>query len=222
MTAPKTPARLLAGSALLLALALPAARAQTPADTPAPATTPSTVPAPADTTAPQVEALPPPAKSAAKRSSRFRFGPEVGVYLPTSSKARSQFGSSWVTLGLGLGDITRATAQGSFGFDLQILYQSRHGNHAFLAPVGVSYRRAFTETTGDTIPYYGVTADINFADIRSGDYDVHSGIRTGFGGSALLGLSFGGSGYLEARYLAVSRIKGFDLSGLNLTAGYRF
>ena len=232
--------RILAGGALLLALAAfdgAAARAQVPGDTPpaptAPAapTTPTTDPnAPASpggttTTSPSTGTTTSsgnnPASSSPKKRTRFRIGPEVGVYLPTSSKSRDQFGSSWLTIGLGLGDIGRITPQGQTSFDLQVLYQSKNGNHAFLAPIGIGYRVAVSRS-GPNTAYVGATADLLLADLRSGDYNVHSGLRTGFGGSALAGVNFGDSGYLEARYLAVSRIKGFDLSGLNVTAGYRF
>ena len=245
MTAPITK-KLLAGSALLLALAGfdgTAARAQAPGDTTTPAPT-ATVPtgpnAPTmpggTTTAPPTGTTAPttttpstpstpegnnPASSSPKKRPRFRIGPEVGVYLPTSSKARDQFGSTWLTIGLGIGSIGRITPQGQTSFDLQILYQSKNGNHAFLAPIGVGYRVAVSQSGQNTL-YVGATADLYLADLRSGDYNVHSGLRTGFGGSALAGVNFGDSGFLEARYLIVSRIKGFDLSGLNATAGYRF
>jgi len=237
MTASLT-TRIFTGGALLLALASfdAAARAQAPADTAPPAATtapPATTTPPADTATPPAAASPPdaapapappandPASSSPKKRSRFRIGPEIGVYLPTSSKARSQFGNTWLTVGLGIGSIGRVTPQGQTSLDLQILYQSKNGNHAFLAPIGVGYRLALSQNSQST-PYVGATADVYFADLRSGDYDVHSGIRTGFGGSALAGINFGDSGFLEARYLVVSRIKGFDLSGLDVTAGYRF
>ncbi len=224
MTA-STTQRLLAGGALLLVLTAgnTAARAQAPADTTPAATTPSDTTTPADTTPTDTTPSDPnaPAPASPKKRSRFRIGPEVGVYLPTSAKARDQFGSTWLTLGLGLGNIGRITPQGQTTFDLQVLYQTRNGNHAFLAPVGIGYRVAVSQSGTNTV-YVGATADLLLADLRSGDYDVHSGLRTGFGGSALAGINFGDSGYLEARYLAATHIKGFDLSGLNVTAGYRF
>ena len=231
--------QIFAGGALLLAFAAgngAAVRAQTaapPVDTPpaitAPVDAPPVLAAPADTTPPVVTTTPTettpdagtPPTPAPKKRNRFRIGPEVGVYLPTSSKARDQFGSTWLTVGLGLGSIGRITSQGQTSFDLQVLYQSRNGNHAFLAPLGIGYRTAVSQS-GTTTVYVGATADLMLADLRSGDYNVHSGLRTGFGGSVLAGINFGDSGYLEARYLAVSKIKDFDLSGLNVTAGYRF
>lgn len=218
---------LLAGSALALLLALPAA-AQTAPDTAPPAAPAPTAPInPTPSTAPAssvpVDAAPPPAapQPEAKHSNRFRIGPEVGVYFLTSGKARSQFGNSAVSLGLGLGSISQAPTQGRLALDLQIQYQSRNGNHLFLAPLGLAYRKALN-SGGPNVAYVGVTADLDFVDIRSGDYNVHSGVRTAFGASPLIGVSFGDSGFLEARYLYVSRVKGFDLGGLNLSAGFRF
>lgn len=197
----------------------------TPAPTTETPTTEAPNPTPPDTTTtPDGSSTPDgsnPAPSTPQKRPRFRIGPEVGVYLPTSAKARDQFGSTWLTLGLGIGSIGRITPQGQTSFDLQVLYQSRNGNHAFLAPIGIGYRVAVSQSGQNTV-YVGATANVYLADLRSGTYDVHSGLRTGFGGSALAGVNFGDSGFLEARYLAVSRIKGFDLSGLNLTAGYRF
>ena len=233
--------RLLAGSALALVLATPAAMAQTPTDTPpappsAPAPTDTTpaAPAPADTapaapapavdstpsTAPETTAPATPAP-APKHRSRFRIGPEVGVFFLTSGKARSQFGNSAVSLGIGLGSISQATTQGRLALDLQVQYQTKNGNHLFLAPLGVAYRKALNQG-GPNVAYVGLTADLDFVDIRSADYNVHSGVRTAFGASPLIGVTFGDSGFLEARYLYVSRIKGFDLSGLNVSAGFRF
>lgn len=230
-TRPLTLTRVFAAGALAVLFALPAA-AQTPTDTP-PATTapvapapntanptPSTAPATPETTTPQTPAPASP-QPETKHSNRFRIGPEVGVFLLTSGKARSQFGNSAVSIGLGLGSIAQASTQGRLALDLQIQYQTKSGNHLFIAPLGVAYRKALNQGTAN-VAYVGATADLDFVDIRSGDYNVHSGVRTAFGASPLIGVSFGDSGFLEARYLYVSRVKGFDLSGLNLSAGYRF
>ena len=210
-----TPKTLFAGAALLWTLAGAGASAQTTA--PDTMTTPSTTaPTASPPTAPASDTDPAP-----KQKKRFQIGPEVGVFLPTSSKTRNEFGSAWYSVGIGFGTINQVGPQGQIGFDLQLLYQTRDNGHAFVAPVGVSYRKAVSQSGGNTV-YVGVTGDLYLADLRSPTYDVHSGLRTGVGGSVLTGINFGQSGFLEARYLAVSRIKGFDLSGLNLTAGYRF
>jgi hypothetical protein len=212
-----------------------AAQAQTP-DTPPAVPPAATAPAPdaappmtpsAGVTNPAVTTTvtptPEPAPESSSSASRFRIGPSVGVYLPTDSKTRDRFGSSWVSLGLGFGPFDVIKAQGQLGFDLNLQYQKHDDNHVFLLPVGLGYRIALTkDAEARAIPYAGVTGDLVFADVRSVADDVHSGFRTGAGASALLGINFGTNTNLEARYQFISRIKSFDFSGLSLTAGYRF
>ena len=191
--------RILGGAATLaLALAMPAAFAQG-TDT----TTAST----------------PPLK--ATSGHHFRIGPEVGLFLPTSSKTSNRFGSSWLSLGIGLGQVDQVTEKGQTTFDLNILYQSKNGNSALVAPVGVAYRVALGKS-GINTPYAGVSADLVLADLKSKQDNVNHGLQTAAGGSAFIGIDFGTTGFLEARYLGITSMKGFDLSGLNLSAGYRF
>ncbi len=221
MTARLTKQLLIGGALLAFALATPAAQAQDtpPAPPVSAAPAPAAAPVPDTTTTPAQDTTPTPAPP--RKKSRFRIGPEIGVYLPTAGKARDQFGSAWPSLGIGIGNINAISAKGQVAFDGQILYQKKGDNHAFLAPIGIGYLQALSQN-GPNVVFYGITGDLCLADLRSGDYNVHSGLRAGVGGSGLLGVNFGDSGYLEARYLFVSRIKSFDLSGLNLTAGYRF
>lgn len=212
-----------------------AAQAQTPdtttsvppaATAPAPEAAPPMMPgtgatSPVVTTT--VTPTPEPEPASKNSGSRFRIGPSVGVYLPTDSKTRDRFGSSWISLGLGFGPFDVIKAQGQLGFDLNLQYQKHDDNHVFLLPVGLGYRIALTkDAEARAIPYAGVTGDLVFADVRSVADDVHSGFRTGAGASALIGINFGTNTNLEARYQFISRIKSFDFSGLSLTAGYRF
>ncbi len=184
--------------------------------------TPST-PAASPTVTTTVTPTPAPAPESSSSASRFRIGPSVGVYLPTDSKTRDRFGSTWVSLGLGFGPFDVIKAQGQLGFDLNLQYQKHDDNHVFLLPVGLGYRIALTkDAEARAIPYAGVTGDLVFADVRSVADNVHSGFRTGAGASALIGVNFGSNTNLEARYQFISRIKSFDFSGLSLTAGYRF
>lgn len=222
--------------AALLALGLGhAAQAQTPDTTtsvppagmaPAPDTTSPAAPdAPATNPVVTTTVTPTPAPEPEQKNSasRFRIGPSVGVYLPTDSKTRDRFGSSWVSVGLGFGPFDVIKAQGQLGFDLNLQYQKHDDNHAFLLPVGLGYRIALTkDPEARAIPYAGVTGDIVFADVRSVADNVHSGFREGAGASALIGVNIGTNTNLEARYQFISRIKSFDFSGLSLTAGYRF
>lgn len=229
----KAHATLTGALALGAALLLPGAHAQDAATTPdATATTPGvTAPATGAVDVPAATAPPmtnPPASSSDEsyekpKSNRFRLGPEVGVYLPTNSRTRDRFGAAWLSLGLGFGPITGVTSKGQLGFDLSLNYQQHEGNRVFLLPLGLGYRVALTQNPeSKTVPYAGVTGDVYLADVRSIPDNIHSGIRAGGGGSVLLGVNFGESGNLEARYQFVSHIQSFDFSGLSLRAGYRF
>lgn len=220
--------------ALAAALLLPGAYAQDATATPPAATTPDGTTTAAPTTSavdvpaatvpmtPQISSTSDESTDKPK-SHRFHLGPEVGVYLPTNSRTRDRFGSTWFSLGLGLGSIASVSSKGQLGFDLSLNYQQHDDNRVLLIPVGLGYRVALTQNPeAKSVPYAGVTGDIYFADVRSPVDNVGSGIREGVGGSVLLGVNFGQTGNLEARYQFVSHIQSFDFSGLSLRAGYRF
>ena len=167
---------------------------------------------------------PPPGAPAEKPAPRrrFRFGPEAGVFIPASGKTRDRFGASWTSLGPGFGSVRQAGARGRLEFDVSVFRESRGNRRAFFAPVGVGYRRDLAVGDGHFMPYAGVSVNLVLTDLRSDADGVRSGLRAGGGGSLFVGSTLGRSAYAEARYLAVSRIKGFDLSGTSLSLGVRF
>lgn len=184
--------------------------AQTPGESgPPPSPAPVPDPAPSE-----------PPSDPAPRRGRFRIGPQVGFFLPTAGKTRNRFGDSWFSFGVGFGPVEQAKSQGRFGVDLNFYSETSGDNRAFFAPLGLSYRRALSQ--GNLTPYVGASVNVVFADLRSREDNVTSGFRAGGGGSVFLGATFNDNGFFEARYLAVSKIRGFDLSGLDLTAGIRF
>lgn len=232
----KATALLTGALTLTAAWLLPGAYAQDATDTP---DTTATAPAAPDATAaPDNSAVNTPAVTAPMtpqisstsdtdadqhKSNRFHLGPEVGVYLPTNSRTRDRFGDAWLSVGLGLGSIHGVSSKGQLGFDLSLNYQQHNDNRVFLMPLGIGYRVALTQDpNAKSIPYAGVTGDVYLADVRAVPDNVHSGIHAGGGGSVLLGVNFGETGNLEARYQFVSAIQTFDFSGLSLRAGYRF
>jgi hypothetical protein len=160
--------------------------------------------------------VPEPQGESRARRFRLRVGPQVGVFLPTDSKTSDRFGDSWYSIGIGIGQIVPALPGGRLEFDMNILTKKR----ALVIPLGLGYRRAFSG--GSTRPYVGVSANLVLADLRSPQDNVRSGMRAGGGGSVFIGTTLSDDGFIEARYLAASRVRGFDLSGLNLTAGARF
>lgn len=209
---------LLAGGMLML---LAPVRAQTP-----PAQTQPTAPPPI-ILQPEGQAPPSAPEPAPRPKQRFRIGPELGVFLPTSSKVRDRFGDAWFTFGLGLGPVERLVKPDLFEFDFGLSYRRNDDNHVLLIPVGVKYIHALSATNGElgqaqTTPYVGAAADLYLADVRSQPDNVKSGLTTGVGASVLAGVAFSGSAHVEARYQFVSNIRGFDFSGFSLTLGYRF
>lgn len=156
-----------------------------------------------------------------KKKKRFSFGPEVGAYIPTSGKTRDAFGDTWYNYGIGFGAVQSADAKGKFQFDLNLLGGNRNGNRSYLAPIGASYRRALS-TSKSSSPYVGASLDVVPTYLKAPSYGVHSRLRFTGGGSVFAGFTFSESAYLQARYYAVGKSAGFDLSGLSLGAGFRF
>jgi hypothetical protein len=154
------------------------------------------------------------------------LGINLGIFVPSDAKTRNRFGSVWTGIGLGIGKIYMPSGGGSFGLDLGLSGETSGSNYAYIAPVGVSYRRAFSAAqvkSGDTfIPYFGFTADLVGVDLRSPQDNVHPNVQFTVGGSASIGTTIGKSGFAEARYAEIGRVEGFDLSGVGLTVGVRF
>lgn len=168
----------------------------------------------------------PPVQPAPEKKPRPRItlGPEVGVYIPTSDRTRAAFGETWVNYGVGFRPIELAARRGLFGFDLNIISTRGTGRRALLIPASLIYKRAIGggEPGEGITPYVGGSAGLLFADLRSDNFGISSGFRGGFGGSGLIGITYQRKAYLEARYQLFSKIKGYDLSGLNIAAGFRF
>lgn len=203
-------------TAATLAVLPVCARAQQQTPAPAPAPQQPTPQTPQDPPAPPTY---PDQPQEQPRRQRFRIGPELGLFLPTDNKTRDTFGGSWLSFGLGLGGITSAQDQRPLSFNLYILYKKSGDNRAIIVPVGLQYRRPLNK--GRTAAYAGVSADLIPGEIR-----VPSENRRGFkvtaGASAFIGTTIGDDAYVEARYLAAGSLNGYNVSGLNLSAGFRF
>jgi hypothetical protein len=213
------------GVALPAALALGAPAGAQDVDTPAETTPPVAAPAPPppapEPAPPQREVLVPANEANAPRKSRFRIGPELSLFLPSSGKTSDAFGSSWFGVGLGFGSIRRTARQGELGAEVYLLNNSHDDADAWLVPVGLAYRHPIGSGLGGG-PYAGGAVDLLFTDLHSPADGVDWGLRMGAGLGPIVGSTFGNSGYVEARYLLTTKVAGFDLSGLSFTAGARF
>lgn len=149
------------------------------------------------------------------------LGPQFGTFLPTSAKVRDRFGDSWTAIALGLGQVTQPSDHHAVVVDYSAIFNKSGDNYALIAPVGVAYQQFFGSNR-KAHPYIGASADLVLASIRSDEDHVKSGLTVVPGGSVFTGISFGRRAFLEARYTAVSKVKDFDLSGTNITLGFRF
>jgi hypothetical protein len=159
------------------------------------------------------------------------LGLNLGVYLPTNGKARDAFGPNFFNIGFGLGRFRTPTDKGAFGFDFSIIANrsvfSGGDNRAVLIPLGVVYARRMTPATSDVeatgwTPYVGASANLIVSNLRSDKYDVESKWRAGAGGSVFIGGVWKGTYSIQARYYGMTSVEGLNLSGLNLTTGFRF
>lgn len=188
-------------------MALPAtAFAQTP-EPPSPAA--GTPPSPGTTSSPSPRP-------------RWRIGPDIGTYLPTSARTRDRFGSAWLILGFGVGNVSDIHPSHRVSFDLNVLGASRSGERVLLVPFGLSYSVALGPETAATVPYAGISADGAVVDLRSDRDHLPSRTSLTGGGSLFVGTRFSQTGYVEARYNALGAVRGFDLSGITLRLGLRF
>ena len=185
--------------------------APVPPSNPAPGTEPGQPPAPDSTPTPQKP----------EKKPRLQLGVETGVFIPTDGLARDRFGGTSFSLSPALGAIRQCDTKGKFGYDFKLFYNKQGDNYALWAPVGVDYRRALTDSSSAR-PYVGGSLDAVPVWLRAEPEGVPGKLRMGVGGSLFLGALFGTKRYVEARYTAVSKIKGFDLSGLTIGAGMRF
>ena len=188
---------------------------------------PTNAPSPsADTPAP---VLSPPEQKPTEKKRGFqvpKIGIDYDIFLPSSGKTRDRFGKSWGGIGIGIGRPDQPSGAGRISFDFSTEYKKSGDNHAFVAPIGVSYRRAFNAdnlTRSSTfIPYYGISADLVVVDLHSVEDNVHSRFCLSEGGSVVLGTTIGASAFVEGKYTAIAKVQGFDLSGIRLAVGIRF
>lgn len=184
-------------------------------DTTAPA---PTVPAAAPLSAQPSPGDPAPPPAAPKR---FRVGPELGFYVPTSSKTRDAFGGTWFNYGVGFGTIPVPGRNGQFTAAFNLSSYNRQDDRALLAPLALGYRWGLGDDPR-AMPYIGVSGIIGLADLESKRLNIDSGMKPLGGAALVMGSTFQDRGYLQVRYMGLSKVSGFDLSGVNFSTGFRF
>ncbi|BDI30747.1 hypothetical protein CCAX7_27980 [Capsulimonas corticalis] len=168
----------------------------------------------------------PEASKPKKHHSFPRIGVDYGTFAPADHRTKDAFGGAWTSIGLGIGAVKQPLSHGKLSFDLSIYSKKSGDTHAFMAPVGIEYRRALIPYAPghrpSLLPYAGLTLDYVATDLCVPKDDVHSRFRFTEGGSVFLGATVGGRGFVEWRYLGIGKVRGFNLSGVKFDAGIRF
>jgi len=146
--------------------------------------------------------------------------PHGEFFFPASARTRKRFptrGQGSIHL-----DLSMRVRRGSNELRLfaDQIERDADGNRMELGFGGLELRRRF-RAAGFLQPYAAVGAVLATTELRvpSERLDVDPDL---IGGSVLLGADLGCHGFVEARYLTVPRVYGYDLSGLNLRGGVRF
>ena len=149
-----------------------------------------------------------------------QLGIDAETYRPFSSKTRDRFGSSFSGIGIGFGSINPQSGR-SLSPDVSIFNESNNGDRALLVLAGLQYRKPFSSDRKGVrfVPYYGVGANLAYGRLR---VDGQRDSNFGAGGSLFLGTTLTRHAFAEARVRGISRVAGFDFSGLSLSAGVRF
>ena len=152
---------------------------------------------------------------------RIGIGPDVSVYLPLSAKARDRFGGSWFSIGIGFSKLRDRPNQSELQPWFNFIYEKSGTSHACLIPLGAEYRHNFA-SSGAITPFAGAGLAYYLTDLRSDGDNVHSGFRSAVGVEAVGGAYFGKAVYAQGRIHVVTPVKGFNLSGFEISAGVRF
>lgn len=152
---------------------------------------------------------------------RITISPAFNIYSPSNQRVRSHFGSSWKSISLDPGLKDEDDLWRGLNARLEYIEGTSGGNRALMIPVGLSYRGPISKLWGIST-FAGVGASVYIVDLKSKMDGVNTGLRTMLGGEVFLDANLGRHFTLETSYHVMSRVNGFDLSGLNTSVCVRF
>ncbi len=158
---------------------------------------------------------------AASAQSPLDLGVSAGIYMPTSGAVRDAFGSSVFRFGLGSVGSQR-TGNVKIGTELNFITANKNGNRLLMVPFTVAAEQQLTmDRNATTRPYVKAFAGLAYIDYginNFGGRQTDRGIRPTFGVEG--GLVVSDRLRLSARYNQMTRIGGFDFSGVTLAATF--
>ena len=156
----------------------------------------------------------------AQDENRPRFGLKVGQYRYASSQTRNTFDGNSLSISPDYSRAVTPDKRGRLRFDFGFNSSSDGDNRLIFVPVGVGYRATTGE--GSTLPFYGGSLNVAPTYLKVPDQNKDGKLSFAVGGSAFAGVQFNQKFTIEARYFLFSKVRGYNLSGLELSAGVRF
>ncbi|RYX85437.1 hypothetical protein EON83_05580 [bacterium] len=162
----------------------------------------------------------PPIDTPNKSSNRFRPGVQVGFFKFNSSATGDTFGGNGISISPAFGAIRAATRHGNWRPDFGVNFSRSNGNTLIFLPIGASYVLGLSEKKNQ--PYIGASVNAVPAYTKIETANLGGKFELAAGASAFAGYNFGNRFNVEARYFQISKVRGFDLSHFEVSAGVRF
>ncbi len=162
----------------------------------------------------------PQTESSTKHHSAFRPGVEVGFFHFNSSATGDTFGGNGISISPAFGSIRAATKHGDIRSDFGLKFSRSNSNTLVFLPLGARYVLGLSEKTNQ--PYIGASLNAVPAYTKIETANLGGKFEVAVGGSAFAGYNFGDRFNIEARYFQISKVRGFDLSHFEVSAGARF
>lgn len=170
--------------------------------------------------------------SAEMRLQYARPGSQLGVnisfYQPNSKAVRNIFGGSWLGIAPAFGPLPASGGGTSVGTDLMFMTGKRNvggiSSRVNVYNLGLQTRispQTYNRNGGGFKPYAGAGIGLTYIDLDDNINNV-SKTKLATSTTAFVGVTFGDNLSLEARYRWIPKISGYDLSGRQLSIGFRF
>lgn len=156
---------------------------------------------------------------AANAQDSVPLGVKGGIYFPSSSKARQNFGDSWTHWGFS--SVSAKPVSGGWRptWDFEIYNNNGGGSRVTLIPVTLGVVKGLAADQ-DSQPYVAARAGVFWGDVRSSDLGVDTD-KFGITGNVALGYVFNKKFFIEARYDIFDKVGGVDFSGASINAGVK-
>ncbi|BCM90149.1 hypothetical protein IAD21_02000 [Abditibacteriota bacterium] len=155
-----------------------------------------------------------------KKLRGFRPGVEVGFFHFNSSATGDTFGGNGISISPAFGSIRAATKHGDVRSDIGLKFSHSNGNTLVFVPLGARYVLGLSEKENQ--PYIGASLNAVPAYTKIDTLNLGGKFEVAVGGSAFAGYNFSDRFNVEARYFQISKVRSFDLSHFEVSAGVRF